>query len=109
MKKETKEYLEYIKEINKKETIKDKDKILSDLLVQIGFIQHERFVHLIVTVFVGLSAILFIGLALEFELLGFVLLTMITIVLFAFYILHYYFLENSTQELYRIYNSIKEK
>ena len=109
MKKETKEYLEYIKEINNKETIKDKDKILSDLLVQIGFIQHERFVHLIVTVFVGLSAILFIGLALEFELLGFVLLTMITIVLFAFYILHYYFLENSTQELYRIYNSIKEK
>ena len=109
MKKETKEYLEYIKEINNKETIKDKDKILSDLLVQIGFIQHERFVHLIVTVFVGLSAILFIGLALEFELLGFVLLTMITIVLFAFYILHYYFLENSTQELYRIYNGIKEK
>lgn len=109
MKKELKKYLEEIREIDKKEKIKNKTSIIEELLNQIKFIQHERIVHLIVTVFVGLVTLLLLGLGITTELLGFIYVSLITLVLFLCYILYYYFLENTTQELYKHYFSIKEK
>ena len=43
------------------------------------------------------------------SILGFIFGSLITLVLFLFYIFHYYFLENTTQELYKHYFSIREK
>ena len=109
MKNETKKYLLYIREIANKDKITNKDTILENLLIQIKFIQHERLIHLIVTVFVGLSTLILLGLGIFAESIGFILTALITLILFIFYIFHYYFLENTTQELYKHYFSIKEK
>ena len=109
MKKELKKYLYEIREIDKKDKIKNKTSVIDELLNQIKFIQHERIVHLIVTVFVGLVTLLLLGLGITTELLGFIYVSLITLILFLFYIVHYYFLENTTQELYKHYFSIKEK
>ena len=79
-----------------------------DLLVKISFYQHERLIHLIVTCLVAISAVLFtfMGLLLNNYLL--LIISIILFILFTFYILHYYFLENSIQKLYLYYDKIKQ-
>ena len=100
---------ECIKELENLKEIKDKERLLKNLLIQIKFFQHERFVHLLVTVFVGISAILFLLGFIALENIGFGLLFLITLCLFIPYIFHYYYLENGVQKLYKIYFEIEEK
>ena len=83
---------------------KDLDK---EVLTAIAFFQHERFVHLLVTVFVGISCILFLLGTLQFGIIGLFLLFLITLLLFIPYIFHYYYLENGVQKLYDLYFEIK--
>ena len=109
MKKELKSYLNKIREIDNKEKINNKNEIIEELIKQIEFTQHERLIHLIVTVFVGLSTLILLGLGMVTESISFIIVSLITLVLFMFYIFHYYFLENTTQELYKHYFSIKKK
>ena len=100
---------DYIKELEEKIEKKEIKKGLSqDVLTKIQFFQHERFVHLIVTTFVGISAILFLLGFLQFEMIALLLLFLITMCLFIPYIFHYYTLENGTQKLYDIYFKIKD-
>lgn len=79
------------------------------LLKRIMFFQHERLVHLLVTIFTGIVASLFFisFIYLENILIG--LLFIIMIILFIFYIFHYYFLENGIQKLYYIYDRLYKK
>lgn len=86
----------------------DKD-LDEEVLRTIQFFQHERFVHLLVTVFVGISCILFLLGTLQFGLFGLLILFIITLLLFIPYIFHYYYLENDTQKLYDLYFEIKKK
>lgn len=78
-----------------------------ELLDKISFYQHERLIHLIVTCLVAISAILFtfMGLLLNNYLL--LIISIILFILFTFYIIHYYFLENSIQKMYIYYDKIK--
>ena len=57
-------------------------------LVQIEFIQHERLIHLMVTIMCCILLLLI----LDFS-----------------YLIYYFFIENSTQQLYRQYNKICAK
>ena len=100
---------ECIDELENLKEIKDKERLLKNLLIQIKFFQHERFVHLLVTVFVGISAILFLIAFISLEKIGFGLLFLLTLCLFIPYIFHYYYLENGVQKLYTIYFEIEEK
>ncbi len=109
MKKELKSYLNKIREIDNKEKINNKNEIIEELIKQIEFTQHERLIHLIVTVFVGLSTLILLGLGMITESISFIVVSLITLILFMFYIFHYYFLENTTQEFYKHYFSIKKK
>jgi hypothetical protein len=79
--------------------------------------QHERLIHLLVTLFFGamlsLTVFIFIfagpALALTSGLLPvvfFTLLILILLVLEIFYIKHYFFLENNIQDLYRTIDKI---
>lgn len=86
-------------EIENKEVKTSKE----DILTTIKFFQHERLVHLIVTVFAGISTILFLLGFIAFEQLPLLLLFVITICLFIPYIFHYYTLENGIQKLYNLY------
>ena len=78
-------------------------------LVQIEFIQHERLIHLIVTVMCCL--LLFIGLCVFFmsQLMPFLIVDGLLLMLDLCYLLYYCFIENSTQKLYRLYNRICAK
>ena len=60
MRYDLKNYLTEIDKILSENKIKNKDEILENHLHQISFFQHERFVHLIVTVFVGICTTLFL-------------------------------------------------
>ena len=106
MKENLKEYLEYIDKVLKDEKI-EKD-LPTNHLTQIKFWQHERLVHLIVTVFVGSMAILFFLFANVYNIILYIPF-LATMVLFIPYIFYYYFLENSVQKLYKQYWSLLEK
>ena len=101
MKKQIKEYIKEVEEkIYKNEITQEYKK---DMLNYISFYQHERLIHLIVTLFVGICAIIFFLAMLYFEKLTITIIFIILITLFIPYIFHYYFLENNIQKLYTLY------
>ncbi|MDR0762381.1 MAG: hypothetical protein LBF13_04975 [Campylobacteraceae bacterium] len=98
MKKTLSHKLLWVEELIKTKRATEND--LSDLKGWIEFFRHERLIHLIVTVFVGLCdmiSIIIIILSTNYS--SFILSALLTI-LFIFYIFHYYALENGTQKLY---------
>ena len=109
MRYDLKNYLTEIDKILSENKIKNKDEILENHLHQISFFQHERFVHLIVTVFVGICTTLFLLFGILLSNICVLLLFGLTFILFVPYIFHYYFLENGVQKLYHQYWSLKEK
>lgn len=83
--------------------------ILHTLEKRIGFYQHERLVHLIVTMTFAIMTVLsFFMLTLSGELAA-LLLSLLFLCLTVPYVGHYYFLENSVQELYRLYYDAYER
>lgn len=89
-------------ESNQKLTKED----LENHLRQIGFFQHERLIHLIVTVFTGIIAVLCLLFGLLTQNLGLLLLFILLLCLFVPYILHYYLLENNVQKMYEQYDKL---
>ena len=76
---------------------------------QIGYMQHERLVHLLVTLFFGLSALLtLLVLVLHPRTLMGVLLLLL-LGLLAPYLMHYYRLENGVQRWYHLANEIEAR
>jgi len=107
MKMKLKDYISNIEDELKEKRISST--LTSEILTQISFFQHERLVHLIVTFFTGISAILFLLGFLFLENIALFLLFLVTLLLFIPYIFHYYYLENGVQKLYDLYWSAKEK
>ena len=80
------------------------DNVIEEHLVQISFFQHERLIHLLVTL---AFAIMELGSAVAAALAPQMLtaaLMLLLLVLLVPYIVHYYFLENETQKLYAQYD-----
>ncbi len=104
-----KNYLKnYIKEIDNKISINKITKSdVEEHLIKIQFFQHERLVHLLVTLAYALFTIIFIFLTLYHPL--FFIITIIVLVFLMFYVAHYFFLENNVQYLYKQYDLMKEK
>ena len=69
-------------------------------------IQHERLIHLLVTIFVGIIMVTsaFVNIVSQNKL--FVFFTIPLIILFTAYLFHYRFLENTTQKWYKIEEEI---
>jgi len=82
---------------------------IEEHLVQVSFFQHERLVHLLVTLAFALMTIVSAAAALLFPQLLTGVLTLLFLVLLVPYIVHYYFLENETQKLYAQYDRLLEK
>ncbi|MGM9877109.1 MAG: hypothetical protein ACI33S_00520 [Bacilli bacterium] len=97
---------EYIKEIESKLKGKTTQNDIDDLLIKIKFFSHERLVHLIVMLFFALFTILFIMLSFYNSL--FDIIALISGILLVFYIMHYFFLENSIQYMYKLYDKMKK-
>ena len=103
-----KEYMKaYIKEIDNyinSNKHKDIDEVIRLHLRKIKFFQHERFIHLMVTLFYGLFAILFTALVLLSKI--FVIVALVLYVFLIFYIFHYFFLENGVQYMYKQHDKL---
>ena len=110
MEKRLKKYLEYYKRCAEGEKpIGDRDAFLKEMLVQIQFFQHERLIHLIVTVLFALVTVMSILANLLIQEWVVVALIVMFLVLLVPYIRHYYILENSVQLLYEYYDAIRER
>ena len=75
--------------------------ILQEHLTQIAFFQHERLVHLIVTVTFAILTMMSIIASIML-----LVLTLLFLVLLVPYIMHYYTLENEVQKMYNQYDEI---
>lgn len=104
------EISDYKREIKQK--LADNDisaDLAEELLTRIGFYQHERLVHLIVTMTFAIMTVLsFFMLAGGATLLT-VGLSLLFLALTIPYVWHYYFLENSVQELYTLYYEVEKR
>ena len=85
------------------EILRDK---LEEHLTQISFFQHERLIHLIVTVTFALLEMLAILLSVISDSLFSLLLPVVILILLVPYIRHYYILENEVQKMYVQYDRI---
>ena len=90
----------------------DKDEledILAEHMDKIAFMQHERIVHFLVTMMFALILTILVCTMLFTQNLAVLVLVAIMIVLIAFYIKHYYFLENTVQKMYKVYDAMLAK
>ena len=92
------------KEQPMQEMVQDK---LKEHLVQVGFFQHERLIHLIVTVTFALLEMLAIVLSVISDSLFTLLLPIVILILLIPYIRHYYILENEVQKMYGQYDRMR--
>ncbi len=105
-----KKYLfDYIKEIdnllNNKEKF-DEDEIKKHL-IKIQFFQHERLIHLLVTLFYALLFIIFMSFGFIYYI--FFAIALIIVIFLIFYVVHYFRLENGVQYLYKQYDKMLER
>ena len=80
---------------------------LEEHLVQVEFFQHERLIHLIVTVTFALLEMLAIVLSMISDSLFTLLLPAVILILLIPYIRHYYILENEVQKMYVQYDRMR--
>ena len=101
------EYLgDYIKGIDekiKKKNVTEKD--IENHLIKIEFFQHERLIHLLVTLFYGVF--LFLAVIISLKVWLFLIILYLALIILIFYVRHYFFLENHVQYLYKQYDQMK--
>lgn len=108
------EYLtEYMKKTAERlracSSLRELEKLLAEHMDKIAFMQHERIVHFLVTMMFAIILTILICALLFTQNLAVLLLVTIMIVLIAFYIKHYYFLENTVQKMYKVYDEMLAK
>ena len=85
--------------------------VLAEFETKISYFQHERLIHLMVTLafaaFLLFSIFCLFVLPVEFLVAG-ILLTLIFFGLTIGYVMHYYFLENSVQKMYHMRDEIRD-
>lgn len=106
----TKTVMDYLHSIDQLLLSKDKvdfDKETQKHLVKISFFQHERLAQLIImALFSTLTIMSFLYGLTEWKIQ---ILTALFLLLTAFYIKHYFFLENAVQKMYHQYDLLLER
>ena len=94
-------YMKYIQErLEKCQSSEELDEIMAE---------HKDIVHFLVTMLFAFILIVFFAVLIFKVNLAVLSLVTIVLVLLMFYIKHYYFLENTVQKMYKVYDSILEK
>lgn len=105
-----KKYMDYIAgRLKDCRSFQEIEEILAEHRDKIAFMQHERLVHFLVTMMFAVILVIFMAVQFFTESLGLLILITMIVVLTAFYIKHYYFLENTVQKMYVIYDEILNK
>lgn len=86
----------------------EREDLCRKILVQIGFFQHERLIHLIVTITFALMAVGVFGICAIKPSIPFFGLELLILVLLVPYIRHYFILENTVQKMYGYYDRIRQ-
>lgn len=109
----TKRVKEYIKQIDVLIRTEDKninyEEEVKKHLVQISFFQHERLIHLLVTILFAILTIAIFLYNMALPSIGMFILNLAFIILLIPYIKHYFFLENSVQYMYKQYDMLLKK
>lgn len=109
MTKQIKDYLAYLESFMQKEhTPEEYAAERAKMLTRISFYQHERLIHLLVTLAFAVFFLLALFMFLAVGGVGLLILAALFMILLIPYISHYYFLENSVQKIYLIYYNIEE-
>lgn len=103
MKKYLKEYVEQIDKLLESD-INNIDNEIEKHLIKIKFFQHERLIHLLVTLAYAIMAIMAFVASTTTPM--FVFVGVILILFLIPYVLHYFFLENNVQYLYIQYDKM---
>lgn len=109
----------YIQEyMNKVQSFMDSDmktadiekirEVLAEFEIKISYFQHERLIHLIVTVLFAILEVISIAIILTNPSISALILSGLFLVLVVPYVMHYYFLENSVQHMYKMRDQILE-
>lgn len=101
-------YIEKIDKMLKRKKYIDSS-IIDVHLCKISFFAQERLIHLLVMIFTGLCLFMSLGFLLFSPSISVFLLFSLLFILFIFYLLHYYALENGVQTLYKQYDKMLEK
>ena len=86
----------------------NKEEYLKYLARWIAYIQHERLIHLIVTMSFAIMSMLTIMMFFQSGTLAILGALFIFVVTLGFYVRHYFILENKTQYLYDLYDKIEK-
>lgn len=86
----------------------DWEAVLREHLTQISFFQHERLIHLIVTVTFALMTMIGLAVSCIVDYMPIIAIVVLLLVLLVPYIGHYYTLENEVQKMYAQYDLIME-
>ena len=105
MKNELKAYIEKMTALIESDEVTPE--MLKSMLVSISFFQHERLIHLLVTLAFAVMTIL--SLLMTVQQFYFMPLFLLFLVLEVPYVFHYYRLENGVQKLQRMYREAEEK
>ncbi len=98
MKKYLDSYIKYVE--NNKKKVKGED-----ILIKISFFQHERLIHLIITLFYCILFLIFLILiTLSYV---FIIPAALLLIFLICYLIHYFLLKNEVQYLYKLYYYIK--
>ena len=87
-------------EINTNHKFSEKE--IVNLRIKITDFQHERLIHLLVTLFYAIFALFFLLLC-NFHVI-FLIPFLAMMIFLLFYIRHYFFLENAVQYIYKLYD-----
>jgi len=103
-----KNYLNQIDKQTQGELSADDKKVLKEnLLVQIGFFQHERIIHLIVTVTFAISTVISLMCVIISQSIIMSVFLILLLALLIPYIRHNYILEKGVQKLYEYYDKLQ--
>lgn len=91
------------------ETIENIEILKKELLVEIQFWQHERLIHLLVTILFALLTMAVFMVLLFYQQLSMLILLAALLALMIPYIRHYYILENGVQTLYTFYEELTKR
>ena len=91
------------------EDIENIGELKKELLTEIGFWQHERLIHLLVTILFALMTMAVFMVLLFYPQISMLILLIALLSLMIPYIRHYYILENGVQTLYVFYEKLTKR
>lgn len=110
MKDQIQTYNNYIEDkLEKNDANENWETVSGDYLTKISFYQHERLVHLIVTALFAVMETIVVAAAVIAQSIGLIILAAAILILLVPYVAHYYFLENTVQKMYLIYDKINDR